>query len=117
VTRSRQETHDWYDDADSLEAPRATTQALPRIPASWHHFSWWLAGTTFSAMWMLETWTAALPGQTHAGSLAESFWALILALGICYGTYNFSKSQSRPLAHLLCVVSAVVLLLNHAFGA
>ncbi len=29
---------------------------------------------------------------------------------------NFSKAHSRPLAHLLCVVSAIVLLLNHALG-
>jgi hypothetical protein len=117
MTQSRQETYDWYDDADSLEAPRAAAQTLPGIPASWRHLSWWLAGLTFSTLWIVETWTAALPGQNHAGSLAESLWALCLALGICYGIYQFSKAQSRALAHLLCIVSAAVLLLNHAFGA
>jgi hypothetical protein len=38
-------------------------------------------------------------------------------LGICYGIYNFGKATSRPLAHFLCAISAVVLLLHHASGA
>ena len=113
---SRRETYDWYEDTDALEAPRGLT-TVPGNPASLRQFSWWLAAIAFSAIWMVETWKAALRGQVPVGPMAEVLWALILALGICYGIYNFSKSQSRPLAHLLCVVSAVVLLLNHALGS
>jgi hypothetical protein len=117
MTQSRQDTYDWYDDTDALEAPRGSAQSLPRIPASWQHFSWWIATITFSALWMLGSWTAAFSEQHAINPLAESAWALLPSLGICYGIYNFSKAQSRALAHLLCVVSAVVLLLQHAFGA
>ncbi len=70
----------------------------------------------FPCLWILETWTAAYPGQNAVGSLAESIWTLLLSLAICIGIYRFSKAQSRPLAHVLCIVSAIVLLLNHALG-
>ena len=89
---------------------------MPGFPIAWQHFGWWLAGIAFSAIWILETWKATSPAQNAVGSLAESLWTLLLSLAICLGIYRFSKAQSRPLAHVLCIVSAVVLLLNHALA-
>ena len=114
MTQSRQETYDWYDDAASLEAPRTRAQVLPGVPDSFRNFGWWMSGLALSTLWMLESWTSASLGDRGVGDMAEGVWSLLLSLGICYGIYNFSKVHSRPLAHLLCVASAVVLLLNHA---
>jgi hypothetical protein len=116
MTQSRQETYDWYDEADGLEAPRGGDRVLPGIPSAWQHFGWWIAGVAFSVLWILETWMAAAPGQYFVGSLAESIWTLLLSLAICIGIYRFSKAQSRPLAQVMCIVSAIVLLLNHALA-
>ena len=114
---SRRETYDWYEDTDALEAPRGLT-TVPGNTASLRQFSWWLAAIAFLGdmdgrdLESCSTWASPKWARWR-----RILWALILALGICYGIYNFSKSQSRPLAHLLCVVSAVVLLLNHALGS
>lgn len=116
MTQNRQETYDWYEEAASLEAPRAAAQVqvLPGVPDLIRNFGWWMSGLALSFLWMLESWTSASPGHQGFGDVAEGVWSLLLSLGICYGIYSFSKDHSRPLAHLLCVVSAVVLLLNHA---
>ena len=116
MTQSRQETYDWYDDADALEAPRTDISALPGVPGAWQNLHRWMAGIVFSALWMLESWSAALPGQSLLGTLAESIWTLLLSLSICCGIYKFSRAQSAALAYVLCAGSAVVLLLNHAFN-
>src|SRR5687768_13753355 len=99
MSESRQETLDWYDDADALEPARAIVHALPEVPDSWQHFSWWLASAAYSALWLLESWTANFRGPNALGPLAESVWALLLSLAICYGIYNFAKATSGPLAH------------------
>jgi hypothetical protein len=110
MTQSRQETFDWYDEADALEAPREPMGHGSRFRA--RHFGWWLASFAFSATWLLETRTAT-PAHSLMGALVGSVWGLLLSLAICFGMYRFSVVQSRPLAHVLTVVSAAVLLLNH----
>lgn len=114
MTRSRQETYDWYEDATAAKAPRAKAEALPAMADSRLQFGWWIAGVAFSSLWMLESWTLSFPAPNRVGALAGSLWALLLSLSICYGIYKFSKVQSKALATLLCVISAIVLLLHHA---
>jgi hypothetical protein len=111
MTRSRQETCEWYDDARSLQAPRASARALTGVPESWQNFRWWIAGLTFSSLWLSHSWSVAAPATRD---MPQSLWTLLLSLAICYGIYKFSKPQSKLLARSLCVVSAIVLLLQHA---
>ncbi|KAB0266983.1 hypothetical protein [Microvirga brassicacearum] len=114
MTRSRQETYDWYENATAAKAPRARAEALPATTDSRLQFGWWIAGVAFSSLWMLESWTHSFPSPNRVGGLAGSLWALLLSLSICYGIYKFSKVQSKAIATLLCVISAIVLLLHHA---
>ena len=113
MTNTPHDTYDWYDDADALAPVSARAESLPGLPEAWQHSGWWLAGGVFSILWILESWTAAQPSDNIAGPLSESVWSLLLALGICYGIYRFCQPRYTLLAPVLCVVSAIVLLLNH----
>ncbi|WP_210484865.1 hypothetical protein [Microvirga antarctica] len=113
MTHHRRESYDWYDDAETLEGALAPSAAYPGLPPAWQFFGWWVAGVAFSLVWLLESWTVSSPGRNAVGELAEGVWTLLLSLAICYGTYRFATAQSRNLARVLCISSAVVLLLHH----
>ena len=87
---SRRETYDWYEDTDALEAPRGLT-TVPGNPASLRQFSWWLAAIAFSAIWMVETWKAALRGQVPVGPMAEK--SLGADLGAWYLLWHLQFQQ------------------------
>ena len=117
MTQSRQETYDWYDDADALEAPRTDISALPGIPGAWQNLHWWMAGIVFSALWMLESWSGGFAG-TEPRRLPRGKH-LDPAAFIEHLLRHLQVQQSHNPRHwpmCLCAVSAVVLLLNHAFN-
>jgi hypothetical protein len=116
MSQIHRQSYDWYEDADALVAPRTSPAAIPVVPISMEVVSWWMGVLAFSCLWMIESWTRASSGQGAVGDIAEGVWTLLLSLGICYGIYKFSRSQPKPFAHILSILSAAILLLNHATG-
>ena len=116
MKQSPSDTYDWYDDDDALRSLTGVRRgALPGLPPSWRHLGWWIGGIAFAALWIFETWSIPEPsaGQEGVVRMAESIWGLLLALAVCYGIFKFCMPRYRVLGHVLCLVSAIVLLLHH----
>ncbi|MBZ6075273.1 hypothetical protein [Microvirga puerhi] len=116
MKQSPPDTYDWYDEDDALQPMAGVAGgALPGFLPSWQQLGWWTGGITFAALWVFESWskTPSSIGREGIGRLAESVWGLLLALAICYGIYKFCVPRYPKLGHALCIISAIVLLLQH----
>lgn len=116
MKQSPPDTYDWYDDDDAFRPVAGMPGGTrPGLPPSWRNLGWWIGGITFAVLWMFESWSLTIPsaGKEGVGRLAESFWGLLLAVAVCYGIYKFCMPQYRKLGRVLCIISAVVLLLQH----
>ncbi|QFU16034.1 hypothetical protein [Microvirga thermotolerans] len=116
MKQSPSDPYDWYDDDSTLRLTAgAVGGPLPGLPPAWQNLGWWTGGIAFAALWLFETWSISNPSVEKEGlvRLVESFWGLLLALAICYGIFKFCMPRYRVLGHVLCIVSAIVLLLHH----
>ncbi|MGO4572409.1 hypothetical protein [Microvirga sp. 2TAF3] len=116
MTQSPPDTYDWYDEDDAFHSVNGTPSGvLPGLPQSLQNIGWWVSGIAFAALWIFESWSLTNPsfGKEGIGYMAESFWRLLLALAVCYGIFKFCKPRYQKLGRVLCIISAVVLLLQH----
>ena len=55
-----------------------------------------------------------LPDVSLVAHLSRSVFSLLLSLGFCWTLYQLCKPHHRALGKVLCIVSALVLLLHYA---
>jgi hypothetical protein len=110
-------SHEWYDE-EVLETSQAfTPMAVAGLPASWWNYDWWMAGITYSALWLLESWTSGGSpfGPSDPARMTFGIATLLLALGVCLGLFRACKENSERLAQIASVLVAVAMLLAHTF--
>ncbi|MCB8821280.1 hypothetical protein [Microvirga rosea] len=116
MNQSPPDTYDWYDEDDALQPLAGVAGGTsPELLPSWRQLGWWTGGIAFAALWIFESWSITTPsaGKEGIGRMVESMWELLLALAVCYGIFKFCMPRYRVLGHVLCIISAIVLLLNH----
>jgi hypothetical protein len=105
-------TYGWQDDDDVLDASASPVDAaLAGLPASWHSYDWWMAAIAFSAIWILDSWMTSDSLLGLAGGCA----GLALTLALCCGVHRLCSPYSARLAQMLCILTAVSVLIWHAF--
>ena len=104
-----------YDAEDAVRLPNGRpTGTVSALPRSWQTIGWWMAGAAFTVLWTIESWstTGSSLEKEDLGHWVGKVWGLLLAVAVCYGIFTFCKPRHRRLGLALCLISAVVLLLQ-----
>lgn len=108
-------SYEWYED-DILESRQVDSRTVVAgLPETWWTYDWWMAGTAFSGLWLLESWTSGASPLSRPDLLhmAYGLATLLLALASCSVLYKILKPCSERLAPMIVAASGIAMLLAH----
>lgn len=109
-------TDEWHEHNVLKSRPASGRRVAADLPESRWAYDWCVAGSAYSGLWLLASWTSGGSALGTAGLLhmAQSLATLLLALAVCTALYKLCRRTLRRLAPTVVIVSGIIMLVAHS---
>ncbi|RDI60762.1 hypothetical protein [Microvirga subterranea] len=109
-------TDEWHKHDIIKSHPASGRKVAADLAESRWAYDWCVAGTAYSGLWLLASWTAGGSALQTAGlfHMAHSLATLLLALAACTALYKLCGRVLRRLAPTVAIISGIIMLVAHS---